>query len=365
MRVGFSVIFQNAGEAKSDSQVYAEDLALARQAESLGFDSIWSVEHHFTDYTLCPNVFQFLTYMAACTEKIQLGSMVCVLPWHDPLRVAEQVAMLDVMSGGRVILGLGRGTGRIEFDGFRVAMPEARTRFAESAEMVLEGLEQGWCEYDGQYIRQPRVDLRPRPEKTFKGRTYAAAISTETAEIMAKMGVGLLIIPQKPWPVVSKELEQYRNTFRAATGTDAPAPYCAGWTFVDESADRAEELARRYISGYWETVIKHYEFDKDHLKNTPGYEFHGEMYDRLNAPGGMEQMTNFFIDLQLWGTPDQVFEKILTIRENTLADGYIAVCSYAGMPHEEADRNMKLFARTVMPELQKLASVETRLQALA
>ena len=64
------------------------------------------------------------------------------------------------------------------------------------------------------------------------------------------------------------------------------------------------------------------------------------MYDRLKAPGGMEQMTNFFIDLQLWGTPDQVFEKILTIRENTLGDGYIAVCSYAGMPHEEADRRI-------------------------
>ncbi len=365
MHVGFSVIFQSGDKAKSDSQVYAEDLALARQAEPLGFDSIWSVEHHFTDYTMCPNVFQFLTYMAACTEKIQLGSMVIVLPWHDPLRVAEQVAMLDVMSGGRVILGMGRGTGRIEFDGFRVAMPEARARFAESAEMVLSGLEQGWCEYDGQYIRQPRVNLRPRPEKTFKGRTYAAAISTESAEIMANMGVGLLIVPQKPWPVVSKELEQYRITFRAATGAEAPAPYCAGWTFVDESADRAEELARRYISGYWETVIKHYEFDKDHLKNTPGYEFHGEMYDRLKAPGGMEQMTNFFIDLQLWGTPDQVFEKIVTVRNNTLAGGYIAVCSFAGMPHEEADRNMKLFARTVMPELQKLAPVEAQLKASA
>ena len=76
MHVGLSVIFQNPGETKPDRDIYAEELVLAKQAEPLGFDSIWSVEHHFTDYTMCPNVFQFLTYMAGCTEKIQLGSMI-------------------------------------------------------------------------------------------------------------------------------------------------------------------------------------------------------------------------------------------------------------------------------------------------
>ncbi len=358
MHVGLSVIFQNPGEAKPDHQVYAEDLILARQAEPLGFDSIWSVEHHFTDYTMCPSVFQFLTYMAGCTQKIQLGSMVAVLPWHDPLRVAEQVAMLDVISGGRTILGMGRGTGRVEFDGFRVAMPEARARFAEAADMVLTGLEQGWCEYHGEYVQQPRVDLRPRPHRSFQGRTYAAAVSTESAEIMAKMGVGILIVPQKPWHVVQAELAQYRATFKAATGRTAPAPYCAGWVFVDHSADRAQDMARRYIGAYWQSVIDHYEFNKDHLKNTPGYEFHGEMYDRLKAPGGMEKMTNFYVDLQVWGTPQQVLDKVQIIREKTYADGFMAVCSYGGMPHEEAKRNLQQFAEDVLPQLKQLPPLE-------
>lgn len=85
MHVGMSVIFQNPGEALPDREVYRRDLGLALQAEPLGFQSVWSVEHHFTDYTMCPDVFQFLTYMAARTERIQLGSMVCVLPWHDPV----------------------------------------------------------------------------------------------------------------------------------------------------------------------------------------------------------------------------------------------------------------------------------------
>ncbi len=365
MHVGMSVIFQNPGELVSDAEVYAQDLALARLAEPLGFDSIWSVEHHFTDYTMCPDVFQFLTYMAACTERIQLGSMVCVLPWHDPMRVAEEIAMLDIMSGGRVIIGMGRGTGRVEFEGMRVAMPEARKRFAESAEMLLTGLEQGWCEFDGEFIRQPRKDIRPRPNKSFKGRVYAAAISPESTEIMARMGVGILIVPQKPWKTVRQELQTYRETFRAATGEEPPPPMVAGWTYVDGSADKAESMARKYIGGYWDSIVKHYEFDQDHLKNTPGYEFHGKMHDMLNAPGGMEKMTEFFLGLQVWGTPDQVKDKILTIQDNTYNDGYMGVFSYAGMPAADAEASARLFAAEVMPDLKALAPAYERLGAPA
>ena len=362
MHVGLSVIFQNPGRARADHEVYADDLRLARQAESLGFDSIWSVEHHFTDYTMCPDVMQFLTYMAGCTERIRLGSMVCVLPWHDPMRVAEQIAMLDTLSGGRVILGIGRGTGRVEFDGFSVAMPEARQRFAESADMILTGLDRGWVEYDGEYVRQPRRDIRPAPPASFRGRTYAAAISPESSAIMAKMGVGLLIIPQKPWKVHRAELATYREVYREHNdGAEPPPPYCAGWTFVDESADRAEEMARRYIGGYWDSVVQHYEFDQDHLSKTPGYEFHGQMYERLTEPGGQERMLDFFLGLQVWGTPEQVYDKIVTIQDNTHNDAYLAVCSYAGMPYDEAERNLRLFAREVLPELHQLAPAYERL----
>ncbi len=89
------------------------------------------------------------------------------------------------------------------------------------------------------------------------------------------------------------------------------------------------------------------------------------MYDRLTAPGGAEKMAEFFVGLQVWGTPEQVYDRIVTIQENTRADHYMGVFSYAGMPHDEADRNMKLFAREVMPELQRLAPAYDRLGAPA
>jgi alkanesulfonate monooxygenase SsuD/methylene tetrahydromethanopterin reductase-like flavin-dependent oxidoreductase (luciferase family) len=351
MRVGVTAVFQNPHDVRPDHEVYQRELRLAELAEPLGFDSIWGVEHHFTDYTMCPDVLQFLTYMAGRTERVQLGSMVVVLPWHDPLRVAEQVSMLDHVSGGRLVLGIGRGLGRVEFEGFRVAMEESRDRFVESAEMLLRGLEEGYCEYDGRYVRQPRKPIRPAPFKTFRGRTYAAAVSPDSARIMAELGVGILIIPQKPWDVVAAELASYRTAYREVNGAEPLPTICAGWTFCDPDPGRAREMAVRYIGGYWDSVLRHYELASGHLAKTKGYEYYGRMSEIARERGGTDALTEFFLGLQVWGTPAQCVEKILDIRTRVGCDTFVGCFSYAGMPYDEAERSMRLFARAVLPEL--------------
>jgi alkanesulfonate monooxygenase SsuD/methylene tetrahydromethanopterin reductase-like flavin-dependent oxidoreductase (luciferase family) len=350
-----SSIFQGFGGTLSDKEVYDADLHLADLAEPLGFESIWSVEHHFTNYAMCPDVMQFLTYMAGRTTTVKLGSMVAVLPWHDPVRLAEQILMLDNMSRGRVILGLGRGTGKVEFDAFRTDMATARQQFKEAAETILGALETGVIEFDGEIVKQPRVELRPSPFASFRGRVYSATVSPESAQIMAKLGTGVLIVPQKPWQMVKDECDVYRDTYRSEIGEEAPPSICAGWTLVDDNADRAEELAREHLASYWASVIDHYEFDKPHLKSTPGYEFHSLMYDRLNAPGGMDKMNDFYIGLQPWGTPEQVYDKIKHFCGLAGAGSFIGVFRYGGMPADAGERNMRLFAREVMPELRKLS----------
>src|SRR5205814_2368808 len=156
MHVGMATVFQNPQNARTDRAVYQQELKLSDLAEPLGFESIWGVEHHFTEYTMCPDVLQYLTYFAGRTHTIQLGSMVVVLPWHDPLRVAEQVMMLDHFSNGRFIFGIGRGLGRVEFEGFGVNQEESRERFVEAAKMILEGLERGYVENEGKYYPQTR-----------------------------------------------------------------------------------------------------------------------------------------------------------------------------------------------------------------
>ena len=247
MQVGMAAICQNPAQKISDYEVYKNEIRLADLAEPLGFDSIWSVEHHFTDYTMVPDVLQFLTYMAGRTKTVKLGSMVVVLPWHDPMRAAEEISMLDDLCDGRLILGLGRGAGQVEFEGFRVDMGESRERFVEAADMVLTGLEQATASTRGSSIPSPRKTSVPSRSKSFKGRTYAAAVSPESSEIMARLGVGILIIPQKPWEDVAVELETYRTIYREVNGAEAPAPIAGGWVFCDKDAGRAEEMARRYI----------------------------------------------------------------------------------------------------------------------
>jgi len=348
-----AAVFQNPGRARRDVDVYQDELRLADLCEPLGFDSIWSVEHHFTDYTMCPDVLQFLTYMAGRTTRVALGSMVVVLPWHDPLRVAEEVSMLDSISGGRVILGLGRGAGKVEFEGFRVPMGESRERFVEYAQMLLEGLEKGYCELDGEFVSQPRADIRPAPFKSFRGRTYAAAVSPESMKIMAELGVGILIIPQKPWKEVAKELTEYHALYRQINGVEPPPPILAGWTFCDSDADRAREQGHRWIGGYFRSVLDHYQFGAEHMKTTKGYEYYAKMTDKIHTYGD-DKVIDFFVDLQVWGTPEQCYDKILDVRRRVGNDHFVGVFSYAGMPAAEAERNMRLFATDVMPALQRL-----------
>ena len=163
MHVGYAPVFQNLGRKISDYETYRGELRLVDLAEPLGFDSIWEPEHHFTDYEMTPDVLQFLTYCAGRTKHVRLGSMVVVLPWHDPLRVAEQIVLLDQLSDGRAILGIGRGLGAVEFDGFRVDMTNSRGIFNESADAIVQAIERGYMEYSSEFIKQPRRELRPDP----------------------------------------------------------------------------------------------------------------------------------------------------------------------------------------------------------
>lgn len=352
MHVGTAVTFQNYRRAISDRDVWLNNLRLADMAEPLGFESIWAAEHHFTDYTMCPNPAQFLTYMAGRTKTVHLGTMVMVLPWHHPVRIAEELTVLDHVSNGRAILGMGRGIGKVEFDRFQVDMNESRARFIESAKAITASLESGVMEYDGQYVKQIASPIRPHPFRSFKGRTYASAVSPESMNIMAQLGVGILIIPQKSWEDTVADIANYNAVFESVNQRPAPPPISAGWVFCDPDPERAKEMAHRYIGGYYQSVLDHYEFG-DHMKTTTGYEFYGSFSDSLKKRGA-QKMIDFFVNLHVWGTPKQCLEKIVDLHAKVGNSGFLAVLGYADMPIQEAERNMRLFAAEVMPALKAL-----------
>jgi alkanesulfonate monooxygenase SsuD/methylene tetrahydromethanopterin reductase-like flavin-dependent oxidoreductase (luciferase family) len=353
MEVGMGLIFQNPKGTRTDAELYADELTLADQAEGLGFESLWTIEHHFTDYSLSPDPIQFLTYMAGRTERVKLGTMVVVLPWHDPVRVAESVSVLDIVSGGRAILGIGRGLGRIEFEGFRVPMEESRDRFLESAQLVTKALETGTCQLDGLYVKQPERALRPACPRSFVGRTYAASVSPESSKIMAELGLGILIVPQKPYAQVAEDLQRYQQEFLAHNGTEPPPTAGAVWVYCHQDEDWAAEAAHQYIGDYYESTMAHYELAGAHFAKTKGYEYYEKTSSILNRDGA-DAAKAAFVDYHVYGTPEQCFEKIKWIQSIINNDKLMAIFSYSGMPLDEAEGNMKLFASEVMPELKRL-----------
>src|SRR5919108_32279 len=125
---------------RPDVAVVRDHLATGDLAEPLGFDSLFALEHPFTGYAMSPAPLELLAYFAGRTSRITFGTAVIVLPWHDPIRVAEEIALLDILSGGRCLFGFGRGAASVEYAGFRVPMEEARARFVESAQIVVKAL---------------------------------------------------------------------------------------------------------------------------------------------------------------------------------------------------------------------------------
>lgn len=357
MDVGASIIFQNKHRARSDYEVYQNELRLADLVEPLGFDSIWSVEHHFTDYTMCPDVTQFLSYMAGRTQRIGLGSMVIVLPWHKPIRVAEEIAMLDNLSRGRTILGIGRGIGKVEYDGLGVDQNQSRDIFIESAQAVLAALESGEMEYVGRHENQQARQLRPAPFKSFRDRAYGAAISPESAHIMADLGIGILMIPQKSWDEHAHDLVEYRKRFLAVHKRPAPAPVAVCWTLCHQDAGRAEALAREYLTGYYVEAAKHYQFGGKHFGELKGHEQYAKWAEGFQEAGA-DKVAEYFMSLQVYGTPEQCYEKIMDIRHKFGQNTFVGVFSYGNLPYEEAESGMRLFAEEVLPRLKSVPDLE-------
>src|SRR5579864_7218406 len=234
MDVGMMMIFASYGwEDCSDDLVWDEEIRLAKLAAASGFDALWSAEHHFFDYSFCPDNLQLMTYLAAACPNIDLGTAAVIVPWHDPLRVAEQAAVLDLLCKGRLRLGLGRGLARREFAAFRGTMNESRERFDEAAPMIVQALRTGVMEGNGKYYQQPRIEIRPRPKYRFDDRIYAVASSEDSVEAAARLGAHMVMFSDRPWPLRLPAIERNRELFRQFHGVEAPpmliADFCLCW----------------------------------------------------------------------------------------------------------------------------------------
>lgn len=342
-------------EGQSDAAVFAEHMATGDLAEPLGFDSLFALEHHFTGYAMSPSPVQLLSYYAGRTKRITLGTSVIVLPWHDPVRVAEEIALLDVMSGGRCLFGFGRGAASIEYAGFRIPMEEARPRFVEAAQIVIKALTHEAFDWDGEFFQIPTTSIRPRPISHPERRFYASSVSPESAEIMAKLGFGVLVVMQNEWAKAAESIDQYRHIATSVGHTPRP-PIILTNISCAENRDEAQERAVKYLSRKWDSIDNHYHFSDGHLASVKGYEFYGNMaktYTKMKEDSFRQKATDFYVSIQIVGTPDDCIQQIAELKQLTGLNHLVTEFAFGGMPHEESEINMRLFADRVMPVLQR------------
>jgi alkanesulfonate monooxygenase SsuD/methylene tetrahydromethanopterin reductase-like flavin-dependent oxidoreductase (luciferase family) len=353
MKVGVALnMLSQAG--RPDAAVVSEHMALGDLAEPLGFDSLFALEHHFTGYAMSPSPCQLLSYYAGRTQRITLGTSVIVLPWHDPIRVAEEIALLDILSGGRTVFGFGRGAASVEYEGFRIDQGEARPRFIEAAKIVQMALSQDSFAFDGEYFHIPHTAIRPRPISHPERRFYGTAVSPDSLEVMAKLGFSLLVIMQNEWPKAAADIHRF-NAIAAAEAYQPRPPMILTNVSISESREEAQDRAIEYLGRKWDSIDNHYHFSDGHLNTVKGYESYdkvGATYAKLQDPVKRAKATDFYVSIQLVGTPDDCIQKLEELQALTGLDHLITEFSFGGLPHHESETNMRLFANTVMPVLQ-------------
>ena len=349
MDVGVLLVFQNWHENLSDAEMFREETQLGVLAEEYGFDSVWAAEHHFDDYSMCPDNLQLMSYLAGRTSRVKLGTGAVILPWNDPLRVVEKVTMLDILSEGRVVFGMGRGLAKMEYEAFGVDMNAARGMFDEAAPMIVKGLQNGYVENAGPIYQQARADIRPGPEnRDWSDRLYGVAMSPDSVPAVAKVGARMMTFMQYPPEQHVPAMERYREVYRE------PGPILTqDFVYCHEDPAEAEATAREYLSRYFLSVIKHYDFAGSHWRETKGYEAYQAGADMIRE-AGMEAAGAGYADTQIWGTPQQIVEKYRH-RLELFGDHQPNIApSFAGLPFDKVRASLKLFGEKVVPELHKM-----------
>jgi alkanesulfonate monooxygenase SsuD/methylene tetrahydromethanopterin reductase-like flavin-dependent oxidoreductase (luciferase family) len=338
-----------------DAEMVDNAIRLGDLVEPLGFNSLWTTEHYGSAYSMQPNPLQFLAYWAGRTKKIDLGSAVVVVPWWNPVRLASEISMLDLLLGGRrLLLGLGRGISEHEYKSFGVPREQSRDYFYEIYEILQLALSQERFEYDGKIFEIPPTSIRPqaRHKGDLLGNVRAAFSTQRSAELAAEAGLGQLFVAGEPLDQMRESVIKF-NGIRASRGLPPDQPTALLWMYcARDEADVAK--GRAYYQAQRQATLNHYFKWNTSGFEVPGYE---EYAEKLNSGGAIADIggaLNLSNTEMLIGTPEQILENIHALQEALSMDYLVLHVSYGDMPVGEAERSMRLFAEEVLPHVQRM-----------
>ena len=212
MRFG-TYYFLQAPPGSSHEEVIHREFAQILLSEELGYDSVWLTEHHFIEYGISTSPMALAAAIAARTERVAIGLAAVILPFHDPIRLAEEIAFVDILSRGRLRVGIGRGNRPVEFVGYRVPQIESRERFGETVDIMLQAWTQERVSYHGKFFSIEDIPVIPKPHQKPHPPLSLVCVSPETMRMAAQRGWSMLnSILFGPF----SQIEQNRDIYTAA-----------------------------------------------------------------------------------------------------------------------------------------------------
>jgi len=325
--------------AEPTDVAYRRGVEITQAAEELGFRNMWLAEHHFSTYGYISRPVMFALHLADRTKRIRVGTAVIVLPLHHPLIVAEEIATADILSGGRLDVGLGRGYQHYEFERLGLDLSESRTRWEEAVDVILLALRGETFTYDGKHFKIPETTVFPQPVQRPHPPIWVTAQSPESIETTVRRGFHLL---SGGFGVPIERLREFRRVFDAQIAQYPPKqPIRVGTqrpVYVTHDAAEARAAAEQARWNMRVTLS---------LRNNYGRVEAGRA---MPVPFPDEPSTDDLLEkFAVIGTPDTCIRQLRRLQEAMHIDHFNCSFSFGDLGQAEVLRSMRLFSEEVMP----------------
>jgi alkanesulfonate monooxygenase SsuD/methylene tetrahydromethanopterin reductase-like flavin-dependent oxidoreductase (luciferase family) len=351
MNFGLLMAFRNPPPTKTPfTEIYGKHLDLAVEAEELGYDSIWLTEHHFVDDGYSPSLLPIAAAIAARTKKIRIGTFVILLPLHNPIRIAEDAATVDILSNGRLDLGFGQGYRVPEFTGFNIARKERGPRLEENAEIVRRLFTEKNLSFNGRFNQIAGATLTPGAVQRPHPPIWLAARGPKSIARAARNGYHLMgtggVDQQQTYDAALREAGRNPKDYNIAQlRTVFVAPRrAAAW-------DAAEAGAHYIMSCYGKWFAE--------ANDLPGDAGFGANLPPVKKLRDAETAALFGEPLII-GTPDEAITMIEDYQARSRVTHLVMATVLPKIDFKKASASLRLFAKEVMPHFRRKARAQAR-----
>jgi len=329
----------------TEKQAFDELLDQIELTEKLNFNEAWFAEHHHSDYGMLASPNLMIAALARRTERLRFGNLVSVLPLYDPMRLAEECAMLDIMTGGRLNIGLGRGVPKDDMK-HRLDRETAQARFDEGIEILMRAWTGETFSYAGKAWGYEEISCRPQPLQKPHPPIYYGATSPDSPAMVARRGWNLALSRQ-PLANCAKAIEKYRAELVNIGASRTGDAIMVRDIYVADTDEQAYREAVPEIMRFWQLATDNYwrgdtVTEADLGRFTERYAYY---------PGGLTIKRLDEWGTSLIGSPDTVIKKAHAMLATAKPDSLVGMFQFGGLKHEQVRHSLELFGTKVMPAL--------------